>query len=213
MLEEPQSDKELWADVVAGSERSFELVYQRHVARVFRCCRSQLFAARRLSDLDSRAEEVTSDVFVTAWRKRSRITVEDSLLPWLLATAVALCRNNTRAEQRRSRLRARLAQRVDRAPHASTLDRVAAADTLGQVVRAISSLPRPDAQVAVLCIMRDLSTRQASDMLSVAEGTVKSRLHRARKELRRECGPLLRPEGGAADSPETGADGANRSPR
>lgn len=185
------TDGELWQKVVAGDERAFEAVYERHVAKVYRCCRTQLQSTRNLADVEARAEEVTSEVFLTAWRRRASIQVEDSLAPWLLATAVALCRNNTRTEQRRHRLLTRIAQVFDRERTSSTAELVAGADAVRHVLGAVNALGPAEAQIADLCIVRDLSTRQAAGILSIAEGTAKSRLHRARAELRRTCEPVL----------------------
>jgi RNA polymerase sigma-70 factor (ECF subfamily) len=51
---------------------------------------------------------------------------------------------------------------------------------------ALQRLPPPDRETVVLFYLRELDLRQVADVLDVPVGTVKSRLHRGRRTLRRE---------------------------
>jgi RNA polymerase sigma-70 factor (ECF subfamily) len=53
----------------------------------------------------------------------------------------------------------------------------------GDLQRALAELPLPTRQVVVLHHVCDLSVAQVADTLGIAEGTVKSRLSRAREAL------------------------------
>ncbi|WP_143466114.1 RNA polymerase sigma factor, partial [Leifsonia sp. NCR5] len=66
---------------------------------------------------------------------------------------------------------------------------------------AFAKLSRQDQDVITLCVLEELTTSQAAQALGVPDGTVKSRLSRARKRLAELASPLAddRPlfEGGA----------------
>ena len=65
------SDQELWRRVVAGSPDEFGLLFERHARSVYNFC------FRRTGSW-SVAEDLTSDVFLLAWRRRAEVafTVE-----------------------------------------------------------------------------------------------------------------------------------------
>lgn len=92
------TDRAVWSAVLDGDGRSFGLIFDRHRDRVFR---HLLWAGAEPSD----AEDLTATVFLELWRKRaSARVVDESLLPWLLATATNVSRNSARAKRRYRRL-------------------------------------------------------------------------------------------------------------
>ena len=54
----------------------------------------------------------------------------------------------------------------------------------------------------ILREMEGFSTEEAAEELGISEGTLKARLHRAKKQLSRLVGRALRPGGGRAESQE-----------
>lgn len=74
-------DRALLGRARSGDRTAFSELYDRHVRAVY----WQAFGVVRDDDL---AEDVTQEVFITAWRKLHGIdVVDESLLPWLLVTA------------------------------------------------------------------------------------------------------------------------------
>src|SRR3954471_16871607 len=69
-------------------EERFRLAYQRHAGAVWR------YLARRLGD-DDLAEDLTSEVFVVAWRRRHDAPADE--LPWLYGVARRVLSNDRRA--------------------------------------------------------------------------------------------------------------------
>ena len=75
------SDSELWRRAALHDPGAFGDLFDRHAGRVHNHC------FRRTADW-SLAEDLTSVVFLEAWRKRKQVRLyQDSVLPWLLAVA------------------------------------------------------------------------------------------------------------------------------
>jgi RNA polymerase sigma factor (sigma-70 family) len=144
-------------------------------------------AALRLTGSRASAEDVTSETFLVAWRRRG--DVEASELPlrgWLLAIAAQQAMNVTRGRRRRLAFldseRARPGVVADFADAAAgRLDDV---QLLERTRRAMAALTRRELEVVSLCVWSELSYQEASDALGIPVGTVRSRLNRARERLR-----------------------------
>jgi hypothetical protein len=75
------SDRELWARAAAGERAGLGAVFERHADAVY--TRALVLAGSQVA-----AAELTSSVFLRAWRNRRRARLVDgSLLPWLLDLA------------------------------------------------------------------------------------------------------------------------------
>ncbi len=176
-------DVALWRRAAAGQHDSFGLLFDRHSGAVY----NYLF--RRTADW-SVAEDLTAAVFLQAWRKRSQVEFDgDSVLPWLLGVARQLLRNTVRA---RTRYQAALGRAgaepvVLAAGFGDPADLVAgrldSERQMAELRHAIGRLPRQQQQVIELCVFAGLGQHAAAISLGVSVGTVKSRLHRARKRL------------------------------
>lgn len=159
---------------------AFGRLFRGHVQAVYAFC------ARRTGDL-ALAEDLTSIIFLEAWRKRDRVASSEdgNALPWLLAVANNVVRNARRTQHRyRSFLERLPAPAV--APPAEDLA-VARAVTearLKDARDAISRLPEREQEVVMLVLWSGLSYEEASTALAIPVGTVQSRLSRARTKLR-----------------------------
>ncbi|MCM2410756.1 RNA polymerase sigma factor [Streptomyces sp. RKAG290] len=173
------SDRELWARAVDGDREAFGRIFDRHGKTVY----NHLF--RRTADW-SEAEDLTSTVFLHAWRRRSETVLErESALPWLLGIADRLLSNTRRRLRRAEALLRRLVSHEESVgDHA---DRVAVLvddeRRMSEIHRALARLPRHEREVVELCVWSGLDQQAAAATLGVAVGTVKSRLHRARRRL------------------------------
>jgi RNA polymerase sigma-70 factor (ECF subfamily) len=170
-----------WAAATAGDSAAFARVFDAHRDRVFG-------QALRLIRDPHDAEDVTALVFLEPWRKRASVRVVDgTVIGWLLVTTNHVVQNLARSKRR---YRAAL----DRIPKPSvTADHPDPADTVGEridqdardarVREAFSRLTEADQNVMTLCVIEELTTGQASRVLGVPVGTVKSRLSRAKARL------------------------------
>ena len=113
------SDADLWGRVTAHDGEAFAVLFDRHATKVYNHC------FRRSADW-SMAEDLTSVVFLEAWRKRRQVRLHgDSVLPWLLAVANNCLRNAERSRRRYHRLLAKLPSPEDTPPFdAQASDRV-----------------------------------------------------------------------------------------
>lgn len=173
------SDTVLWETARHGGADAFGVLFDRHHPAVLNYC------YRRLLQREA-AEEAMSQVFLEAWRSRSRLLLVDaSCRPWLLGIANNVVRNAERTDQRRHVALGRLAPAGPQDGDHATLvaDRVDSARTARRLVGVINLLPWEDRELISLVLLGDLTTREASQVLGVAEGTVKARVHRLRRRL------------------------------
>ncbi|MFC9534383.1 RNA polymerase sigma factor [Streptomyces sp. NPDC056975] len=173
------SDQELWARAVDGDREAFGRIFDRHGKAIYN------YAFRRTADW-SEAEDLTSTVFMHAWRRRSETVLDrDSALPWLLGIADRLLSNTRRRLRRAEALLHRLVSHSESVgDHADRVaGRVDDERRMSEIHRALARLPRHEREVIELCVWSGLDQQAAAAVLKVAVGTVKSRLHRARRRL------------------------------
>lgn len=129
-----------------------------------------------LRDADA-AEDVAQDTFLRAWRAASRVHDESGIRAWLYRIAVNTALNHLRKHKREAAALARMG-RADVA-----IDPTDARDIASMVAEAVDRLP-DRLRVTIVCrYFLDLSEREIANTLRVRPGTVKSRLHEARRLL------------------------------
>ena len=172
------TDGDLWRRAVDGDPDAFGLLFERHAQGVY----TYLF--RRTADW-ALAEDLTSVVFLEAWRRRTDVRLErELLLPWLLGVSTNVLRNRRRSQWRHRAALGRLPREHvhDFADEAN--DRLDDERQMRTVLRAIAKLPRREQDVITLCAWAELSYEEAAVALGVPVGTVRSRLSRARTRIR-----------------------------
>ncbi len=164
----------------AGDHDVFAQLFAAHSDEVFA-------AALRLTGSRASAEDVTSETFLVAWRRRGEVEPSDlPLRGWLLAIAAHQAMNVTRGRRRRLAFlgsdRARPGVVADFADE--TVGRLDDARRLERTRVALDALTRRELEVVSLCVWSELSYQEAADALGIPVGTVRSRLNRARERLR-----------------------------
>ena len=194
------SDSELWQRAASHDSDAFGDLFDRHAQRVYNHC------FRRTADW-SLAEDLTSVVFLEAWRKRKQVRLhEDSLLPWLLAVANNCLRNAERSRRRYKRLLAKLPKPEDLpALDAETSERIDDAEAMRRILVIVHQLGKEDQEVIALCDWSGLTYEEAATALAIPIGTVKSRLSRAHGRLR----ALMNPANSGAQQPSPDLTGGN----
>lgn len=126
------------------------------------------------------AEEVASETFNVAWRRRD--AVPEEALPWLLGVARNVARNQFRAHARHESLAAELRNWTTRSELIcqDVGDAVADRDAL---LRGLAALNETDREVLTLTAWHGLSGAEAASVLGCTKATFYMRLHRARKHL------------------------------
>ena len=151
-----------------GDEGALAMAYDRFAGRVYG------LALRILGDT-TKAEEVTQDVFLAAWRHRERFdSARGSLNSWLLTTA----RNRSVDMLRRER--GRVAREVEVDPQlAASVDVEATVVThldRRAINHAVALLPRPQRVAIEGAYFDGRSAREIASVAGVPLGTVKSRM-------------------------------------
>lgn len=180
-MEGQESDAALWLEASRGTERSFATIFDRHRTRVFRA------AYRRVGNI-SDAEDIVAIVFLEAWRLRKKVRIVDgSLLPWLLTVTTNVTLNQGRSQRRYRLLLSKLPPAPPEVDHAPVVeDRLDSREQGRRLTEALRKLSPGDRAVVNLCLIEELSLADTAAALALPLGTVKSRLHRARGQLRTE---------------------------
>lgn len=179
-----ESDVELWAAVRLGDGAAFETIYQRHADAIYN------YAFRRTGSW-AQAEDITSMVFLEAWRRRVDAQLTTPLvLPWLYGIASNLCRRQWRTLMRFQRMLTKLpSNHVEPDPAEGVVSRLEDERRMRVALEAVRDLNQDEQDVIALCVWSDLTYAEAAAALGLPIGTVRSRLSRARQKIRRQTTP------------------------
>ncbi|MEU5480523.1 RNA polymerase sigma factor [Streptomyces mirabilis] len=170
----------LGARVRAGDPDAFRQLFDEHAAVVHR-------HAVRMTGNWVMADDIVSLTFLEAWRLRERVFPgDDSLRPWLLGIATNVARNTARAARRHQAALTRVPP-PDPVPDFAdeVTQRLADTEELAATQKALSKMRRGEREVFTLCVWEGLDAATAAEALGVAVGTVRARLSRARRRLRK----------------------------
>ena len=168
-------DNDLVRQAQNGDRQAFGVLVQRHQARVFQ------FVRRLQGDADE-ALDITQDSFIKAWGALDRWRPEARFLTWLLQIA-----RNTTFDTLRQRQRQPLDSLesddllID--PGASPLRLLEGARQLTRLEQHLARLSMEHREILLLREVEGLSYNELASTLGISEGTVKSRLARARETL------------------------------
>lgn len=174
----PGCDRDLAARVVAGELQLFELIMRRYNRRLF-------LIARSILGSDSDAEDVVQSAYITGWRHLAEFKGPDGLGSWFSRITI-----NEALMRLRSR-RARSEADFDEAAQHLSDGRPGPEEEVGSMQitqlleQAIDQLPPAYRTTYVLREVEQLSVAETSASLGIEPATVKTRLHRARRLLRR----------------------------
>lgn len=148
--------------------------------------------ARRRMPAD-RVDDVVSEVFTVAWRRRADLAPGAAALPWLYGIASNVIRNLRRSDQRHLRL----VERIEAEPTpGAVLPPGAVDDGPGADLRAaLARLSDDDQEVLRLVAWEGLSHAEAGRVLQCSANAVGIRIHRARRKLEIELARLAEPTG------------------
>lgn len=177
-------DRVLWSRLAGADDAALTELYRRHCDAVYN------FAFRRTASWAA-AEDVVQAPFTAVWRRARAGTVDalrsETARAVLLVMAGQECANAARTARRQRLLRGRIEADSGGAvspDHAgSTAERVDDALQMSEVRRALRLIPRVQREAIELVVWSHCSIAEAAGALGVSEGTVKSRLHRARQSL------------------------------
>jgi RNA polymerase sigma-70 factor (ECF subfamily) len=176
--ETPLAEERTLVDRVrAGEPRAFEVLVRTYQHRVFGV------AARMLGNT-AEAEEVAQEVFLRVHRAIGEFRGEAKLSTWLYTITSRLCLGRLGGRERRvardgEEVLTRLAS--GEADPAAALER---SELEVALHRAIGELPEDRRVVVILRDLEGLAYEEIAAALELPVGTVRSRLHRARMDLK-----------------------------
>ena len=170
------SDSELVRAVADGDTGALRALYDRHAPWL------SVRLTRRCNDRGLVAEAI-QDTFVAVWQVAGSFRGDGDVGAWLWGVAVR--RLVSRLRRRGGRAEVLLAE-LPGGQETSAEDQVLLGVEYGDLGTALARLS-PDMRAVVQATILDgLTAREASLLLGVPKGTVKTRLHRAKAQLRRE---------------------------
>ncbi|MER7205720.1 RNA polymerase sigma factor [Streptosporangium sp. NPDC000239] len=173
------------AEVIARARRDpavFSVLFDRHAPALHR------YVTRRLGE--SLADDVVADTFLAAFRRLGRYdTAHRDARPWLYGIAANLIGKHRRAEVRAYRALARTGTDTVAESYADRVEaRVSASAAHRELAEALAVLSPQDREVLLMVAWADFSYQEVALALGVPVGTVRSRLHRARRKTRAALG-------------------------
>jgi RNA polymerase sigma-70 factor, ECF subfamily len=174
------ADDQLVRAVAAGDRTALESLYRRH---------APWLAGRLAARTSSRelAEEALQDTFLATWRGARAYHGSGEVPAWLWGIARRRLASLTRRQPPSSLALEVAGERVDPAtgPEEAALGR----DASARIRLAVAHLPVEQRAAITAVVYQGQTIEQAALAAKVAEGTIKSRLHRARLQIRRELQP------------------------
>ena len=170
----------LISDCIAGDEQAIEMLVHQYETGVFR------LALSIVGDV-AEANEITQDVFIAALRSLPAYQEKKSFKAWLYTIALNHSRSRLRKRKTLERLKATLTSifRIEVQKQTAPEDTVIQNEKEATLWNCLNQLDERLRIVIVLRYFHELSTSEIAEVLSIREGTIHSRLHNAREQLRR----------------------------
>lgn len=172
-----------------GDEAAFDELYRSYSGKLYRMA---YFITGNRSD----SEDILQETFVKCFLHRKELKQPERFESWLYQILV---RTAWRSEKRRKGKReisfdgildneedTGMAERIQRDDKAEPLEHVLKKEMSSELWRAVNRLGMKHRTVILLYYYNDLSTKEIAVMTGTLEGTVKSRLHKARLLLREQ---------------------------
>lgn len=170
------SDAALISAVSQGDSGALQVLYERH------CPWIGVRLLRRCNDPELVAE-VVQDTFVGVWRGAAGFRGDGDVAGWIWGIAAKRLVSQLRHQRRTVDV---FDVDSDRRVEASAEERVLMSVEYGDLGRALGALSPQMRAVVQATVLDGMTTREAAQLLGIPHGTVKTRLHRAKRLLRTE---------------------------
>lgn len=174
------SDEQLVDGFLNGDREAFACLYRRYYGRTYRL-------AYAMTGTRDEAEDLTQEVFMRAYGRLAQFERKSRFTTWFYRVAVNVCL------RRRSRTRfvdVPIEEAADVASPDPIESGIFADQVHAEVRRALLSLKPTPRMIVVLKDIEGLSYAEIAERMDCSEGTIASRLNRARRLLGRKLGHL-----------------------
>ena len=167
------SDEALIEKVASGNRLAMQVLFARHHARIYR------FVLRLIGD-KALAEDVTSEVFLSAWRHAQRFEGRSAVTTWLLAIA----RYKALGELRRRSEPISQEENVEITDPADNPEAAFEIKHRGELLRkCLTRLSREHREIIDLVYYHEKSVQEVAEIVGIPGNTVKTRMFYARRKL------------------------------
>jgi len=190
-----KEDGELVKAFQAGDKTAFDALVLRHKDKLYNLC--YWF----LGDMQE-ANDSAQDVFIKVFRSIKKFRFESAFSTWLYRIAANTCKNRLKSSDFRQKKKIvwldnpgetgngqYAAEIHDKTP--SPMVELEKKERMMFIQKAIATLPTDQSTVVVLRDIEGLSYEEVSNITGLNFGTVKSRLSRARQQLRKKLRGML----------------------
>ena len=197
-------ERNIIEQVLAGDNEAFGVLVERYQTKVYNL-------ALRITGNEDDAADMAQEAFLRAWRSLKAFQFESSFSTWLFRLTHNVCIDHLRAKQRKPSVS--LTMQDDESLESVQLDlpdpgpdpeqALLLSEDRSLLVQALMELPTDHREILTMRAINDMSYQQIAQVLHLQEGTVKSRLSRARAQLRKKLQALgNNSEDPASNSPE-----------
>ncbi len=182
----PIDEKELIRKAIKGDDSAFESLMLQYQTPIYNLC------YRTVGNQED-AADMTQEAFLKAWKYLSSFQFESSFSTWLYRLATNCCLDLLRSKKRKPTIslvtegedgEKQSYDPVDPTPQPD--EALIRKEEQEQLEEALASLEDTQRQIITLRVVNDLSYTEIAEILDLKEGTVKSRLSRARENLRKK---------------------------
>jgi RNA polymerase sigma-70 factor (ECF subfamily) len=170
------SDRALVSAIADGDQTALGALYDRFHRDVFRF-------VDRLGRFSGDADDIVQMTFLEAHRSAPRFRGDATVKTWLFGIAANLVRVRFRSDARKRRAVDAL-QAIPRRPPTDPGDAMTREEQRRRIAAAIDSLTPALREAYVLCVLEELSGKQAAQALGIREASVWRRLSNARDAIR-----------------------------
>jgi RNA polymerase sigma-70 factor (ECF subfamily) len=186
-------DKALIEEAQRGGREAFEAIVKRYEKKVFHLAYG--FVQNRAA-----ADDLAQEIFVKVYFSLSKFHFKSEFGTWLYRIAVNHIKDHLRKVSRRKEVSLEEFENVPPAMDDQVKEREQRQDDDLKkkiVFGVLATLPQKYRMILTLREVKGFSYEEITRVLKISPGTVDSRLHRARKLLRKKMTPYLGGEGGA----------------
>ena len=173
-----EEDRALLARTATGETAAFEALVRRHEASLLR------FATRTCAS-PVEAQDTVQDGLLAVWRAAATYRGDGAVRAWMFRVVVHACRHRQRRHVGEPAHHGALDDaRGVPAPQRTPEEAASARELGGTIEAALHALPEDARAVLVLRDVEEFSGEEVADILGITLPALKSRLHRARLELK-----------------------------
>ena len=170
-------DEELMALLSNGDKRAFDELYNRYSGVLFGYFNKMLWRDRE------KAEDLVHDIFAKIIVNPLAFDVSRSFKTWLFAVACNMCKNEYKRKEVRKNTSIGIDSHISVSSDTNVLNEVQDRIFMSAFDESLIQLDDKHRDVFTLRHLQGFSLKEIADVLEINEGTVKSRLFYATKQL------------------------------